>query len=141
MTQDNNFMSLGLFVFTVQTAIYDKLQRDTKIMWGKKQAIGVGPTHQFVGLDEDRITLSGSLVPPITGGADQIDKLRAMSLKGKSWNLVDGAGKDLGAWFIDSVSQTGSFFKGNGEARRIEFSLSLKLAPDLKALGNLRDSA
>lgn len=134
-------MSLGLFVFTMDTAMYDKFQRKTKFLLGKKQAMGLGPSYQYGGLADDAITLTGVLSPPITGGPEQLEDLRKMGLKGRSWNLVDGSGKDLGAWFIEDIEETGSHHDAKGRARKTEFALSLKLAPDLKALGNLRDSA
>lgn len=136
----DSMMSLGLFVFTINSAPYDQLQRDTKFLWSKKQAVGVGPTYQYLGLDGDSISLSGSLVPPITGGPEGLQKLRDMAGRGKSWNLVSGTGEDMGTWFIEQVSETGTLFKADGTARKIDFSLSLKLAPNLDDLGKLKDS-
>lgn len=140
MTSTSTMMSLGLFVFKMDTAPFEQYSRDTTMRIAKKQANSLGPVHQNLGLDSDTLELSGYLVPPITGGAEAIEKLRNMQLNGKSWNLVDGAGKDLGAWFIESLKETGTNLKHDGTARKIEFSLSLRLNPDLKALGDLKDS-
>ena len=136
-----SMMSLGLFVFTINTAMFDQMQRDNKFLWAKKMSVGRGPLYQFVGVDDETISLSGILVPPITGGAEELEKLRAMGKQGKSWNLVSGTGEDLGAWFIENVSESGSLFKADGTARKIDFSMNLKLAPNLDDLGKLQDSA
>ena len=141
MTQPANMMSLGLFVFQLKTVPLEQDQRDTRYAWPHHHAASRGPSYQFNGLDEDKLTLSGKLVPPVTGGREQLDKLRAMGAKGKSWNLVSGTGEDKGAWFIERVQETGSILGPDGMPREIQFTIDLKLAPDLKALGKLQESA
>lgn len=141
MTEPANMMSLGLFVFQLSTLPFDKDQRDTKYAWPKRHAASRGPSYQFNGLDEDRYTLTGKLVPPVTGGREQLDKVRTMGAKGNSWNLVSGTGEDKGAWFIERVQETGVILGPDGTPREIDFTIELKLAPDLEALGKLEDSA
>ena len=67
--------------------------------------------------------------------------LRRMAADGKAWGLVTGAGEDLGAWIIETVTEDQSHIAGDGTPRRIDFTVTLKYAPDLERLGRLAASA
>ena len=133
-------MSLGLFVFTLSTAPFDKTSRETGYEFGKKFAITKAHTYQALGQGEDKRRISGKLVDGITGGEEQMDILRDMEAQGKSWNLVSGKGDDLGAWYIDSISQNDSHHAGDGTPRVIEFEISLFRDFDETNLGQLENS-
>jgi hypothetical protein len=131
--------TLGLFVFQLKTAPFQQLRRSTRWRWASNSRIGVRPSYQHLGQGEDAITLTGTLLPEITGGRVSIDALRVMADAGKAWPLIDGEGTIYGLWFIDSIEETRSVFFKDGAARKIEFSLSLKRADDSKIdqLGSL----
>ena len=136
-----SLMSLGLFVFELRSAPYEKLSRTSGWRWGKKDRVGTGPAYEFIGAGEDSITLTGALVPPVTGGPETLATLRRMAADGKAWGLVNGAGEDLGAWIIETVTEDQSHIAGDGTPRRIDFTVTLKYAPDLERLGRLAASA
>lgn len=135
-------MSLGLFTFGLDTAPFDTLKRSTAQRWASKDRIGRLAAQQWVGPGEDTITLDGVLMPELTGGTESLDKLREMAAAGKAWILTAGTGEILGRWIITQVEETRSALLGNGLARKIAFSLSLKAYDDddPATLGNLMDS-
>jgi|AGTN01.1.fsa_nt_gi Phage protein U len=135
-------MSLGLFAFTLQTAPFETLKRSTAQRWEAKNRVGRAPAYQNGGPGDDTITIDGTLAPPLTGGARNLDKLREMMAGGKVWILTAGTGEVLGKWFIANVEETRSRMLSNGAARKIAFSLTLKHYPDDDAgmLGRLMDS-
>mgnify|MGYP006426983791 CR=1 FL=1 len=134
-------MSLGLFTFALQTAPFETVKRSTKQRWSANDRVGGGPAHQWLGPADDKITLDGSLMPALTGGATNLDKLRTMANSGKAWILVSGQGDHLGKWFIQSIEETRSHHAGPGLARRIEFTVKLvRYWGDSAQLGNLMDS-
>lgn len=135
--------ALGAFVFELRTAPFQQLQRSTQARWGANNRVGRRAALQYLGPGADTITLSGTLMPAITGGPVQLDALRAMQESGKAWILIHGNGDLWGQWVIDSVDETRSEFFRDGTARKIEFSLKLTRADDYSAreLGDLRLSA
>lgn len=135
-------MTLGWFPFSLKTAPYQQLKRQTQQRWASNQRVGEAPAYQHLGAGDDVITLSGTLVPELTGGPSNLDVLRSMMAGGKAWIMVSGEGVVMGRWFIENIDEDQSNFLSNGAARKIEFSLTLKRDQDqqIAQLGNLPDS-
>lgn len=122
--------SLGLFVFETTTAAFDELTRKSGYRFGTGNAVGTRPHMQYIGQDNDDIGLSGTLYPEITAGIVSLDQLRAMAATGKTYALMNGNGYYYGMCYITDISETQSHLLSDGTARKIGFSLSLKLADD-----------
>lgn len=118
-------LTLGLFVFQLQTLPYQSLQQSLNYRWPLNNRIGQRGAYQFVGIGEDKITLSGVLLPEITGGALSMLALKTMAELGKAWPLIGGDGAIYGMYVVASMTQTQSVFFADGSARRIEFSMTL----------------
>ncbi|STI08130.1 capsid scaffolding [Escherichia coli] len=108
------------------------------------------PSTQFLGPENDMLTLSGVLMPEITGGRLSLLALEQMAEQGKAWPLIEGSGTIYGMYVIEGLNQTKTEFFRDGMPRRIEFTLSLKrvdeslsdMFGDLSAqLNNLQDTA
>ncbi len=84
------------------------------------------PSTQFLGPDNDMLTLSGVLMPEITGGRLSLLALEQMAEQGKAWPLIEGSGTIYGMYVIEGLNQTKTEFFRDGMPRRIEFTLSLK---------------
>jgi len=118
-------LTLGLFVFQLQTVPYQSLQRDVDYRWPANNRVGLRPLPQFLGVNEEKITLSGVLMPEITGGRLSLMALNLMADEGKAWPLLEGSGTIYGMFVVNSVSETHTEHFFNGAARRIEFTLTL----------------
>lgn len=123
-------MALGMFVFSLRTAAYQELQRQTDWRHASNNRIGAAPARQFIGRGEDAITLPGIILPELAGSALSLDALRLMANTGKAWPMVEGSGRIYGLWVIESMSETKTIFFSDGTPRRIEFTLSLKRTDD-----------
>ncbi|WP_225775896.1 phage tail protein [Pseudomonas sp. Marseille-Q5115] len=136
-------MSLGMFLFSLETLVYQEFQRQTEWRHASTSRIGTNPARQFAGRGDDTITLPGVLIPGLAGTALSLDTLRYMADTGKAWPLVEGTGRIYGAWVIESLHETRSVFFSDGTARRIEFTLTLQRIDDGKVdlLGTLTSTA
>lgn len=123
-------MALGQFVFCLSTLAYQDLQRQMKWRHVGNSRIGARAARQFLGVGDDTFTLSGVLMPELTGGTGALDELREMGNLGASWPLVDGTGIVYGLYVIESLNETKTVFLSNGAARRIEFQLQLERVDD-----------
>lgn len=123
-------LALGMFVFSLSTAAYQELQRQTEWRHASNNRVGAAPARQFVGRGDDSITLPGIILPELAGSALSLDALRLMANTGKSWPMVEGSGRIYGLWIIESLSETKTIFFRDGTPRRIEFTLNLKRIDD-----------
>ncbi|MDR3429696.1 phage tail protein [Silvimonas sp.] len=122
----SNLMSLGMFVFERGSLPYQELQRQAGWRHPSGTRVGARPVSQFAGPDEETITLSGVLLPELTGGTSAIDTLRAMADEGGAWPLIEGNGTIYGQFVIEKIDEGRSLFFHDGAARRIEFTIGLK---------------
>lgn len=123
-------LALGMFVFSLSTAAYQELQRQTEWRHASNSRVGAAPARQFVGRGDDTITLPGVILPELAGSALSLDALRLMANTGKAWPMVEGSGRIYGLWIIESLSETKTIFFRDGTPRRIEFTISLKRIDD-----------
>jgi hypothetical protein len=123
-------LALGMFVFSLSTAAYQELQRQTEWRHASNSRVGAAPARQFTGRGDDSITLPGVILPELAGSALSLDALRLMANTGKAWPMVEGSGRIYGLWVIDSLSETKTIFFRDGTPRRIEFTLNLKRIDD-----------
>lgn len=134
-------MTYGLFVFGLSTAAYDELQRQTSWRQSKQSRVGRRPERQYLGVDDETITLSGVLMPQLTGGPSNLDDLREMADNGYAWPLIEGSGYNYGVFVIDSLNETRSELIHDGTAQQIQFTLSLARVDDDRStrIGQLTD--
>jgi phage protein U len=123
-------LALGMFVFSLHTAAYQEMQRQTDWRHPGSNRIGAQPARQFLGRGEDAITLPGIILPELAGTILSLDALRLMADTGKAWPIVEGTGRLCGLWVIENLTETRSLFFADGAARRIEFNLALKRIDD-----------
>ena len=123
-------LALGMFVFSLSTAAYQELQRQTEWRHASNSRVGMAPARQFVGRGDDSITLPGVILPELAGSGLSLDAVRLMANTGKAWPLIEGSGRIYGLWVVESLSETKTLFFRDGTPRRIEFSIVLKRIDD-----------
>lgn len=119
-------LMLGGFKFSLNTAVFQEMERRTSFRWPAQERPGQYDALQFTGPGDDRITLPGVIYPDWRGDAGQLDELRALASEGRPLQLITAAGDILGEWVIDAVDERASVFKPDGSPRRQEFSVSLR---------------
>ncbi|WP_252061167.1 phage tail protein [Acinetobacter sp. AHP123] len=132
-------MALGLFVFSLQTAAYQELQRVTNWRHPSNSRVRASPAYQFIGKGEDTITLKGEIYHELTWLRSTIDIVRQMANTGKAYTLIEGTGYFYGLVIIESLDETKTYFFKDGAARKTEFTITLKVVKEWKyaALGTL----
>ncbi|MDC9582232.1 phage tail protein [Xenorhabdus sp. PR6a] len=133
--------ALGLFVFMLKTTPYQSFQHKQSWRHAFNSRVGARPAWQFVGSDNDTITLSGELYPELTGGSLSLTALTLMADSGKAWSLIDGSGAIYGMFVIESIDETKTEFMSGGAARKISFTLTLRRVDNnlFEMLGDLQD--
>lgn len=126
-------MTLGMFAFDLPTLAYGELQRRSSWRHPTNDRVGARAAGQFVGPGEDAITLSGSQAPGLIGDPDSLPELRRMADSGEAWPLIDGMGRNFGAFVITNLDETYRKIIDNGAPRIIDFTLTLARMEDADA--------
>ncbi len=132
--------ALGLFVFMLKTTPYQTFQHKQSWRHAFNSRVGARPAWQFIGSDNDTITLSGELYPELTGGSLSLTVLTFMADSGKAWSFIDGSGMIYGMFVIESIDETKTEFMSGGAARKISFTLTLRRVDNnlFEMLGDLQ---
>lgn len=131
MLQNFAMAILGMFVFTRQTIPFQSLDRESSWRHPTNSIVGAMPKTQFTGKEGEKVTISGRLMPEITGGRFSIKALELMADSGGSFPLIDGATFEvIGFFVIESLSETRSEMFADGAPRAIDFTLNLKRTDD-----------
>ncbi|EGG94654.1 hypothetical protein IMCC1989_2526 [gamma proteobacterium IMCC1989] len=123
-------LSLGNYRFSLDTAAYQSKSRTTSYRWSKQNRLGGNPALQFLGPDEDNITLPGIIYPHYKGGFGQLDAMRKEADKGEPLLLITGKGVVLGHWAIKSITENEDTFEKDGTSKKIEFSIEIQKDAD-----------
>ncbi len=120
-----NLMALGMFVFSINTLAYQELTRDRAWRHARAPRVGALDATQFLGRDNDEITLAGDAPAELMDGAASLAQLVDMAADGAAWPLVSGSGDVLGQFVVTRVSERHTAFFPDGTPRLISFQLQL----------------
>lgn len=121
-----HLMTLGMFIFGMDTIPYQDLQR--RISWRHEEMdrFGARPASQFAGPGEDLVTIAGLVVPEVAGSYASIDRLIEMADTGDNWPLVDGLGYVMGRYRIEGMDLGHVGIMAGGLPRGQQFTMDLK---------------
>jgi phage protein U len=122
----STLLLLGPFRFSVGSAAFDELSRASRWDWKQVDRVGEMPALQFTGPQNDTISMSGRLTPPLTGGIEQLARMRTIADAGLPLPIIDGTGRVHGMWVIESLEETGTKHFKDGYPKMTTFNLSLK---------------
>lgn len=119
-------MALGMFLFGMDSLAYSEFTRRMDWRHESSPRFQARPASQFVGPGDDKVTLTGLLVPEVSGSYTSIDRLIEMANTGGNWPLVDGFGRVWGDFRIAALDQRGSSILAGGIARVMDFAIDLE---------------
>lgn len=120
-------MTLGSFQFSIDTAAYQSLKRETSWRWQKQERIGRDAANQYVGPGNDKVTMQGVIYPHYRGGIGQLNAMRDVADQGEELRLVDGEGFVLGSYVIVRITENQAVFAARGIPKKQEFTIELAL--------------
>ncbi|HFI6465814.1 TPA: phage tail protein [Escherichia coli] len=132
-------MVLGLYVFMLRTVPYQELQYQRSWRHAANSRVNRRPSTQFLGPDNDMLTLSGVLMPEITGGRLSLLALEQMAEQGKAWPLIEGSGTIYGMYVIEGLNQTKTeFFRDlSAQLNNLQDTATSALSDISKTVGGL----
>lgn len=111
------------FYFSLDTAAFDELRRQTEFRWASQERLSRRPAQQAVGMGEEKLSLKGAIFPAFKGGLKQLDTLRSIGGQLLPLNLTTGYGVVLGTWCLRSLEEEQGALLAGGSPRKQTFSL------------------
>jgi len=123
-------LAIGMFDFSIDTALFNQLQRRRNWRHPSGDRVGARAASQFAGPGDDIITLGGLLAPGQIGHAEALDDVALMADAGAAYPLLDGEGYVYGAYVITDLDETKRNFLFEGQALTVDFVITLKRVDD-----------
>lgn len=123
-------MTLGMFIFGMDSAAYQDLQRSREWRHETSDRHGARPAVQFIGPGPDTITMAGLIVPELGGKFSSLDTLAVMADAGDTYPLVDGAGRIFGNYRITRLEEQHLSVMAGGAPRHVGFRIELQRGDD-----------
>ncbi|WP_237438462.1 phage tail protein [Alteraurantiacibacter buctensis] len=119
-------MTLGMFVFGMDTLPYQSLLRSSEWRHGGQERHMAREANQFLGPGPEAVTITGLLVPEVAGDFGSFETLRAMADTGDDHPLMDGIGRVLGDFVILRLEEEHRQILAGGLPRQAGFTIELK---------------
>ena len=124
-------LSLGQFVFSVDTLTFNELQRSRSWSFASNDIAQGRPQCQFTGTGEETISIPFLIYQDHGfGNRQSVDDLAEMADTGAGYVLIDGSGYIYGVFAIDSIDDNRSFLTINGVPRKVDGTLKLTRVDD-----------
>ncbi len=121
--------TLDKFVFSPSIGSYERMQRRWRFAYAKPKPIGSMAVKQFMGPEDDELTISGGIWPEIQPSAMwKIEQLAAVAATGKAMTLMLGDNRIVGRYHLEDIDKGEREIEGGGYAGAISFQLQLSLA-------------
>ncbi|MDQ3233611.1 MAG: phage tail protein, partial [Pseudobdellovibrionaceae bacterium] len=117
------------FVFEPKGIAFQKFDRESTYNWAEIKMIGSHPLRQFLGVNGERITISGIFYPHYRGKLSHMSGLRAMGTAGISYRLIaadSDSAQNLGRWIFKSVKDGRTIFTSDGRPLKVDFTIELE---------------
>ncbi|WP_444885963.1 phage tail protein [Microbulbifer sp. PSTR4-B] len=124
-TAPETMLKLGRYKFTISSISYEKLRQVWRFNWQHSQRAKGYPQPQFTGQGARNITLSGVIYPTEFGTPNQLQEMAVSAAEGLPLQMFSGLGQMLGWWAVTSIERADSNPFADGQARKVEFSISL----------------
>lgn len=119
-------LSLGQFVFNVDTMTFSEIQRSRSWSYGSNSIAQGRDQYQFTGAGEETITIPFLIYQSHGfGNRQSIDDLSEMADSGSGYVLIDGSGYIYGVFAITAIDETRSHITNIGIARKIDGTMKL----------------
>ena len=97
--------------------------------WARKEIAGAEIYREWVGENDEIITMRGRIFPQRLGGLSEIELLEASRAKGIANYLIRGNGNGLGWFVIEKLSRAHTYLGADGIGKQIIFEAQFARVP------------
>ncbi|MDG4813050.1 phage tail protein [Hydrogenovibrio sp. 3SP14C1] len=136
MSDNQHFLALGDYRFTLNTSDFESLERSLSMVWNRVASLGGRPNYQYGGIQSETLMISGAVFnykqnvsasnsPINQTGIDQVAQMRKEALIGKPLRVVLGTGENLGFWIPKTIRDAHQYLVGATPMKQV-YNISLE---------------
>ena len=120
-------LAVGNYRFSINDAVYDRLNRRSGWQWPSLGRIGRAPALQFTGPEAETVNIEGVFYPHWgpAQGKNEPQRMRDEGGRGEPLMVVDGRGHVWGRFVITSFEEGHQAILDNGAPREVPFKMAL----------------
>ena len=123
----------GPLIFDVQPLNINETDHATDSDWARKEIVGARIFREWVGENDEEITLRGRVFPYRIGGLAELDIMENMRFRGTVELLTRGAGLNnavnMGWYVIEKLARAHRHLTEDGVGQMIQFEASFARMP------------
>ena len=119
-------MIWGFALFSLTSTPYSGVSTSKNYRHAFNDRVGNRASNQYLGVGEDTINITGTLVPFVTGGRVSLQRFQAQADSGMPFPLIESNGTVHGFYVITSITTEETEHIQDGRPKVIEYALSFK---------------
>ena len=123
-------MIWGFALFSLRNVPYSGISTSKNYRHAFNDRVGYRASQQFLGHGDDMITITGTLVPFITGGRVALQLFQSQADSGMPFPLIESNGTAHGFYVITSMTTEEHEHVKDGRPKVIEYTISFKRVGD-----------
>ena len=116
----------SLFALNKNRINYSNLSSSKSYRHAFNERVGNRASQQYIGVGEETITLTGTLVPFVTGGRIALHQFQAQADSGLPYPLIESNGTVHGFYVITAISTDEHDHIADGRPKVIEYTITLQ---------------
>lgn len=117
--------SIGALTLDTRPFSVETVQRSTSADFADKATMGGIAAREFMGEGEDKLTLSGQLLPFKIGGLTELEMAHSMRRAGQKLPVLRGDGVRLGWYVIDKIGENHEELMRDGVGFFIKYTIDM----------------
>lgn len=124
-------LTWGQLQFEVYPVNIHELDHLTDTDWARKEVLGAAIYREWVGENDEEITIRGRLFPYRLGGLSELDLFEAYRRAGMAEQLLRGTNPatNLGWYVCERLARSHRFLGGDGVGQQINFEATFARCP------------
>lgn len=122
---------IGTLTLDTRPFSADDVDRSASADFAVKPLIGAMPGREFMGEGDDKLTISGQLLPFKTGGLTHLEIAHGLRRSGQRLPVMRGDGKMFGWFVIEDIRESHSELMRDGVGFVVKHTIKLvKVSPE-----------
>lgn len=116
---------IGTVALDTRPFAVDQVDHSTTADFAVKAVIGTRPQREFTGEGEEKLVLTGQLLPTRLGGLTELEALQDLRASGQGIPVMRGDGKMMGWFVIEAIRNVHGDLQRDGVGFTVKYTIEM----------------